>query len=307
VLGVFGRFYAGGSWWQYAQDMVAGLRFLGTQALVDRARVGVIGGSLGGYEAFYAAAYAPPEVQPRAVVAMFPPVDLGGEEAWAVTKAPGLATTQLRKDQFATFFDPYLRRAAVDVGGVGAAGDYRCFAPSYVVPRVTGEVLVPQDEWDLLVDPALATDLLARLGNHGHPLWYRHLTPPDVDALPLDHGLFDQLPPGTPSAIRSFETFAYAFLHGQLTTNPFYVPYDQTAMGTLLTRWRDQQRAGLPQPGAANRLAELADARVTLYELNTQAQTPGPEGVAGAVKAIWGATIPADQIQAYLRTQGLPP
>ncbi len=306
VLGVFGRFYAGGSWWQYAQAMVAGLRFLGTDARVDATRIGTIGGSLGGYESFYAAAFAPPGLHPKAVVAYTPPVDLAGEEDWVLDQGPSLAKTAERKKQFQVFFDPYLRRAAVDVGGIGKAGDYRCFAPSYVVPKVEGDVLVVQDDWDLLVAPALARSLLGRLGSRGHALWYLHDAPPNVDALPLDHGPFDELPQGARPAVLTRDTFAVAFLHLRIGRGAVYAPYHQPTLVAFLARLRDQSRAGIAQPGAAERLADLADPRVIFFEATTKATSPGPDSVATAVNAVWGTSLTAATVQAYLRTNGLP-
>ncbi len=307
VLGVFGRFYAGGSWWQYAQAMVAGLRFLGTDTRVDPTRIGTIGGSLGGYESFYAAAFAPPGLRPKAVVAYTPPVDLAGEEDWVLEQGPALAKTVARKKQFEVFFDPYLRRAALDVGGIGKAGDYRCFAPSFVVPKVEGDVLVVQDDWDLLVAPSLARSLIARLGSRGHALWYLHNAPPDVDALPLDHGPFDELPQGAPAAVLSRDTFAMAFLHLRIGRGVVYAPYHQATLVAFLTRLRDQTRAGIGQPGAAERLADLADPRVVFFEATTKATSPGPDSVAAAVNAVWGVSLGPAAVQSYLRTNGLPP
>jgi hypothetical protein len=305
VLGVYGRFYAGESWWAYAQDMVAGLRFLGTSPDVDRQRVGVFGGSLGGYEAFYAAAYAPPEVQPKALVPMYPPVDLAAEVDWATRVAPGLAQTQARRDQLAAFFDPYLRRMVVDTGGLPeAGGDFRCFALGRVVPRVSGEVLVVQDDWDLLVGPANTRALLAALGGQGNPIWYLHPDPPDVDALPLGHGPFD-----SSTSFPTYETFAAAFLLTRLGPGPsLVVPYQGDVMQALLQqRWRDQSRAGLQQPGAADRLADLADPRVTLYELASGQTVNGAQGVSAVLQSVWGVAVPADQAASWLRTHGLPP
>lgn len=303
VLGVFGRFYAGGSWWGYAQDMVAGMRYLGTRSDVDPKRIGVYGGSLGGYEAFYAAAYAPKSVAPRAVVPMYAPADLEGEMTWALQTAPGLAKTQARKDAFAHFFDPYIRRAEVDTGGPPGKGDFSCFDPATLSPRLTGSVLLVQDTWDLLVDPSLAKALLGDLGTHGQILWYRHETPPDVDTLPLGHGPFDGM-----SGYPSYETFAVAFLLEHLgRTGTLVVPDQATVLSALLTRWRDQSRAGVAQPGAAARLASLADPGVTLYDVSNGQETAGDQAVSAGLAAVWGVTVPASQVAAWLRTHGLPP
>ena len=51
TLLVYGRFYAGGDVRDDVADMAAGMWFLAEQANVDRARVGVFGGSWGGYMA----------------------------------------------------------------------------------------------------------------------------------------------------------------------------------------------------------------------------------------------------------------
>lgn len=307
VLAVFGRFYAGGSFFQYAQAMVAGLRFLGTDARVDTEAIGVIGGSLGGYESFYAAAYAPAAVAPKAVVAEFPPVDLEREVAWLTVKEPARAKTSKRKDEIRLFADPYLRRAAVDTGDRGAGGDYRCFSPDFVVPRVKGDVLVTVDDWDLLVDPELAPPLLEKLGSKGHGLFYRHTSAPDVDALQLDHGPFDQLPSKASSPLPSRITFSTVFLHLRIGKGVVYAPFDAATMQAFLERLRDQSRAGITQPGAAERLAELADARVQFFDVATGKTAPGPDSVSTAVAAVWGVQIPANEIQTYLRKTGLPP
>jgi hypothetical protein len=172
---------------------------------------------------------------------------------------------------------------------------------------VKGDVLVTVDDWDLLVDPELAPPLLEKLGSKGHGLFYRHTSAPDVDALPLDHGPFDQLPSKASSPLPSRITFSTVFLHLRIGKGVVYAPFDAATMQAFLERLRDQSRAGITQPGAAERLAELADARVQFFDVATGKTAPGPDSVSTAVAAVWGVQIPANEIQTYLRKTGLPP
>jgi hypothetical protein len=305
VLGVFGRFYAGGSWYSYVRAMVAGLRFLQSQSTVDPTRVAISGGSFGGFLSFYAAAFAPEGIAPRAVVSFFPPVDLREQVRFSQVIAPAMARTPERRAMFATFIAPYLRRAVPDVGPIEAA-DYRCFAPEYIVPKVRGEVFVAWDDWDMLVPPSVSESLVRQLGPRGHAHPYRHATPPDFEALPLDHGPFDRVG-GADAPFSSFEMFSYAFVHLRISDGPVLVPIHAPTLDALLTRWHDEQRAGQREPAYAQRLAELADDRVMLFNLQTGAQTAAAPYLSEAIARVWGVTIPADTLQSQLRAQGLPP
>jgi dipeptidyl aminopeptidase/acylaminoacyl peptidase len=51
------------------EDMKAGMWFVADQSDVDKTRIGVYGGSWGGFEALYATAYADPRARPLVTVA----------------------------------------------------------------------------------------------------------------------------------------------------------------------------------------------------------------------------------------------
>ncbi len=60
VLVVFGRFYAGGSVRDDVADMAAGMWLAAELPSTDRTRIGLWGGSWGGFEALFAAQQASP-------------------------------------------------------------------------------------------------------------------------------------------------------------------------------------------------------------------------------------------------------
>ncbi|MFO0559735.1 MAG: alpha/beta hydrolase fold domain-containing protein [Polyangiales bacterium] len=303
VLGVFARFYAGGSWYSYVRAMVAGLRFLGAQPDVAPERIAVVGGSFGGFLSLYAAAYAPIGARPRAVVSLYPPADLQEQVRFSQVTAPGGARSQQRRDQFAAFFAPYLRRAEADTGPITAAVD-PCFSADYIAAKVASDVFVAWDDWDMLVAPSISEGLVRRLQTRGHAMPYRHSTPPDFETLALDHGPFDRVS-GEVGAY-SFDTFAWAFTHLRISDGAVLVPIHPPTFERLLVRWRDELRAGRVEPAYALRLAELTDARVTLFDLTNNTRSAAASYLSRAIAQVWGVTIAPESLQSLLRAQGLP-
>lgn len=304
VLGVFGRFYAGGSWYSYVRAMVAGLRFLGAQRSIDRTRVAITGGSFGGFLSFYAAAFAPSGVEPRAVVALFPPVDLQEQLRFSLVDQPAGARSDARRREIAAFIAPYLRRAVPDTGPI-ERGDFRCFSYDYIVPKVRGDVFVAWDDWDMLVSPSISATLAQRLGARASAHPYRHASAPDYETLAMDHGPFDRVSVADPP-VYSYDVFASAFVHLRISDGPVLVPVHVPTFEALLTRWRDEQRAGREDPAYAQRLAELADDRVALFDLQTGDRPAANAALSAMIARVWGVTIAPASLQAQLRAQGLP-
>ena len=152
VLHVFGRFYAGGDIWNDVQDMVAGLRFLEQNEEVDKSHVATFGGSWGGFEALYAAAYAPETIVPVAAVPLAPPSNFTRMVAH-ILDTPAQLPNPVTAAMFTDFFDPYLRRITAATGGLpGEAGaDFSRFSLATLTQRLTTPTLIPHDDWDTLV------------------------------------------------------------------------------------------------------------------------------------------------------------
>ncbi len=66
--------------------MAAGMWFAAEQPQVDRTRVGIWGGSWGGFEALFAAQQADARARPRAVAALYPPSDFADWVGHALTR-----------------------------------------------------------------------------------------------------------------------------------------------------------------------------------------------------------------------------
>jgi dienelactone hydrolase len=293
TLLIYGRFYAGGDVRDDIADMAAGMAFLAEQPAIDRARVGVFGGSWGGFEALYAAAHADPRLPAMVVSAMYPPTDFAGMYAHATTRT-GAARA---------FMTPYVRRIVAATGGPPGTGDYRGLGAADLCAGLPPATLLLHDEHDNLV-PIAQSQAVARGCGAALVTWPRTGA---IDPAAVSHGplLTDEPSP------QSVYTYATAFLHLRLAPPDQQVVIDvvhATALRTHLGLVRAAQQAGHDVAAVAPRLRDLADRRLYLLDLGATMPSvrAGAEVTADAVNAVWGTSYTAATIDAALAT-GLPP
>lgn len=301
VLSVYGRFYAGGSIQNDVDDMVAGLEFLAREPGVDTSRIGIFGGSWGGFEAVYGAAYAPANAVPRVGVALYPLTDFASEVDFVTRVMPARYMQPASVTANQAFFEPYLRRIEATTGGLpDAGGDFSKFDVNAISSRLTTPFLFVHDTHDTLVDVEQTNRLISAKPQLISGLYFRHATPPNWDMELTNHG----------SAVAMYGGGALPFVLARLLKSLhdgplIYVPFDASFL-TFLQFARDQQRAGADYAELAARLRELIDTRIVLVNVVDGAQYPGPDGVALAVNLVWGTQHTAATIDAALAT-GLPP
>ncbi len=293
TLLVYGRFYAGGDVRDDVADMAAGMAFLAAQPAIDRARVGVFGGSWGGFEALYAAANADPTLPATVVAAMFPPTDFAGMYAHATTR------TGAARD----FMTPYVRRIVAATGGPPGAGDFGGLRADDLCAGLPPDTLLLHDEHDNLVPIAQSQAVAAGCGA-ALLTWPRAGT---IDPALVSHGpvLTDEASP------QSIYTYATTYLHLRLAPPGQAVVIDIVHAGSLRTHLglvRAAQRAGRDVTAVAPRLRDLADPRLYLLDLGAMMPSlrAGAELTAEAVNAVWGTHFTAATIGPALAS-GLPP
>lgn len=298
VLFLYGRFYAGGDVQNDIDDTAVGFDFLGQSSQVDRARIGILGASWGGFEALYGAAAARPDVRPSAGVALAPLSDFMTERAYITQVLPGRYTQASSRSASASFFDPYLRRLAATTRRAGFAG----LTAADLASQLQTPFLLIHEDWDTLVSFEQSLTLVALAPERFAPLWLLHAGPPSPwDQALNTHGpLFQQL-------YASTLTFAWSFLLTRLSDpgQSVLVPWDAPSFRQLLQLMHDRQAEGKDVRFFAHRLLELTDSRVRTYELSTQIITGGASTVAAEVNAVWGTRLSASTIAAAL-DGGLP-
>ncbi len=302
VLSVYGRFYAGGSIRDDVDDMTTGLEFLAHEPGVDTSRIAIFGGSWGGFEALYGAAYAPAAATPKVAVALYPPSDFAAEAHFALQTMPSRYMQPASLAACDAFFAPYLRRIVATTGGLpDAGGDFTGFDLASVTQRLRTPTLVVHDDYDTLVDVHQSELLTAAAPSLVSAVYLRHSQAANWDALLNQHGPEfggfggnGMLPFVVVRVLRAVSVSQY-----------IYVPYNDD-FGTLLTWARDQTRAGAPHHEVAARLRELIAPNVIMFNATNSTVAAGGDFVATAVNAVWGTSYTAANIDAAL-ANGLPP
>ncbi len=304
VLAVFGRFYAGGDIQNDRDDMHAGMRFLAQAPGVDRSRIGVFGGSWGGFEALYTAADAPAEVRPKVGVALYPLSDFARQFDYLFSVLPSRVTNPAVLGQYSAFFEPYLRRIIATTGGLpGAPGtDYSRWTREHLASTLRVPFLVIHEDWDTLVPVEQTRTLATQVGPSLSTLYFEHLAAPDWNTLPQAHG---------PLVGQHAHTVGTLYLGHLLTTlgrsdRFLFVPCLESSLVPWLWEVRVLQWYGRDVSAVAPRLRELADPRVVLFEVTTGGVIFGADWVAAAVNAYWGTQYTSANIRDAL-AGGLPP
>lgn len=279
VLMVFGRFYAGGSVRDDVADMAAGMWLAAELPSTDRARIGLWGGSWGGFEALFAAQQADPRARPHVVSALYPPSDIADAVDHIRTRT-GTAFTALQ---------PHLRRVYAATGGPPAqpGSDYRGLRAGDLCASLPAETLTLHDELDNLVAVGQSQEL-AQLCGASALYWPRTGA---LDPSVPDHGplLAEPLFP-------SVTTYSLLYLHLRLMppAQPFlFEIYSKSALRMHLQLIRAAELAGRDIGYVVPRVMDFTDPRVYLFDPTTCGATTGclvergSDVIGGLINEIW--------------------
>ena len=277
TLSIFGRFYAGGGPEDDIADMLVGLAYLGERDDVDPARIGVVGGSWGGFEAVYLTARAPAALRPRLTLALYPLTDFEAE--WRFTDALA-ALEGPRRDEYVAFFEPYRRRIAADTGGGPPEGDFSGLGHADLALDVP--ILTAHDAEDTLVPFSMAEDFAAAFDVT--PLTFRQPEPADPAVLPPSHG----------ASMAEHALSVYTVLLGRFLAEllppdePVLLAGDGPAFAAMLGQLRAQADRGQPLDALPELLAALLAERVSVFDTSTGMLVPGARFVSDGFNAAWG-------------------
>jgi hypothetical protein len=300
TLLLYGRFYAGGDVQNDIDDMTLGFEFLAQSPLVDRTRIGIFGGSWGGFEALYGAAYAREDMRPKVGVGLSPLSDFQREEDFVTRELPMLYTRAENDSAAALFFEPYLRRMHATTS---RRNGYDGLRAQDLAARIKSPFLLVHEDWDTLVSFDQSTKLVELAPSVFKPLWILHGAPPSSwDTVVNGHG-----PLLTQFAQLASYTFVTAFLLTQLGDpgQPLYAAWDTASMRRLFAHVHTLQRAGVNVGFFAQRLVELTDPRLIAFDFTSGASLGAAAAVARELNLEWKTSYTPENVAANL-AGGLP-
>jgi len=310
VLFVYGRYYAGGDINNDIEDMIAGLRFLGTQSNVDSTKIGITGKSWGGFEALYAALYAPDNVKPAVVVPVYPVIDFSRFTSFIDSELPALISNTVL-EQYNQFYDPFLRRMHAHLGQKPTT-NYTGYTINDLSARLTMPMLIPHDDDDDDADtilPAQNSHQLVSDNALAEGFWYTRSKPGTVpwETVITSHGKINNT-----IVSSAYETFTSQFMMKRLanTEDSIVLVYGQQDMLQFFNTIKTYQMTGLSVSWLTPRLIELCDSRVQMYDLtpepNKQNVISGALFVAQWLNLVWNRNLTDLDVEQFLLTNGLP-
>lgn len=291
VVHVYARFYAGGSLEDDIVDASAGYYFaLSRAGEIDVSRVGSFGGSWGGMMALFGATRAPESVNIRSVVPVSPPSDFVDLYDWISVRGPAVYPSP---ENFAAFAGPYRRRilAATGAGPRARPDAWTRYRPEAVCAALRAPVLVPHDEWDVLIPFGETLALAAECPEHVSGVYWPRQGTIDYAAVGLDHGLFGR-EPVYPMA------FAFAVLEIvralRDSPSPALTIAHLGALESYLDLLRIEQIAGGDVGYAIEPLEGLCDPRTRCLDPSDGSIVEGAALLSSALNAVYSTkTTPA--------------
>ncbi len=297
---VFGRYYAGEDIAATARVMQAALRYAAARPDVDRARVGITGGSWGGFMTIYGASLAPPEIRPAAAD-LAGPVDFESMIRYTREEMPALAPPE-NVPAFSAFFEPYERRIQAGRGKFGGSPDsWTGFTTQDVCMGLYGNTLVLHDDWDTLVPFSQSYGLHTSCPGVDGVFW-THDAPIDWATASLNHG-----PASLETPLSTMLTFAYGYLLARLVPPgaPRYFAWTRSHMRDYLARIRQREQRGEDVRTVFALLREWISPSsfVADFEANPVTMTLADEALANLLSDVWGESIAPDAVDSWLASR----
>lgn len=163
VLIVYGRYYSGTDVSGDVQAVLDGYRFLNTQTIADKTKIGIYSGSWGGVGVLYgskaAAAYS---LKPKAISLAYPVSDLKALQTY-MDSIPTLTSNVTARGAYVAFYDPYERRLNKGTESlIGMATRYDKYSRSELA-SLDASLFIIHDDWDTLVPVSFTLDLFSTM------------------------------------------------------------------------------------------------------------------------------------------------
>jgi len=303
VLLTYGRFYAGGSVANDVEDILAGLRYLGTRDDVDTTRIGITGGSWGGFEALYGALEAPASVRPAVAAPAFPVTDFSLLEDFVRNDLPMLVSAPVL-DYYMNFYDPYLRRLHASTG---KPPSYTGYTFADLDPLVDIPMLIPHDDADTILPAQFSHQFQAGHKDLISGFWYTRSDTVPWQTVPVSHGDIDGA-----VVFQPYLTFTTTFMMLRLadTTQNVLIAFGEQDMQTFFDNIYTYQVQARDLSWLVPRLIDLTDSRIYMVDISPSGNlTPirGAQRVADWLNIRWGSSLTETDVQQFLINNGLPP
>lgn len=183
---VFGRFYVGGDLQNDIDDAKNGIRFLHSQALVDKTKIGLFGNSWGGMALLHGAAQLGATKMPKAISVLYPAADIKALNTLMQVTIPAAAPGN--SAGFTTFYEPYLRRINKSTEALaGQATRYDKYSLS-ALSGITSDLFVSHDAWDTIVPISVSNSLLSTVSSTSKIHFYQsHQSAVDYTTFSVGH------------------------------------------------------------------------------------------------------------------------
>jgi hypothetical protein len=279
VLAIYGRYYSGAHIKTGARDVVSGLKYLKTQALVDLDKVAIYGASWGGFTSLYGMASSEHNVTLAAAAFLYPMSDARQAYQFAYVHVPSICSNSTKLDEFYDFFDPYLRRINKSSEDIASDPDrYKNYSQEKLA-GITTPMFIAHDVWDTIVPKTMSDSLIALLPNsQSRHYFHMHTTSLDFNTADVGH---TQLSNETMDE-EGAHMWARLFIINKLKPSQTrYIDYLYTSITAQFQRTRQMKLAGQDTSFYTPLLKELCDSNITMKEGNSAApDMTGPEGLA---------------------------
>ncbi|MBN2725268.1 MAG: prolyl oligopeptidase family serine peptidase [Deltaproteobacteria bacterium] len=295
----FGRFYTGESIENDVDDMAVSLDFLGVHEYVDNTRIGIYGGSWGGFESLYGAANS--KIPPAAGVAYFPVSDFSEMVEHLITIPERVANAE-KVAEYENFFAPYLERIYLTTGGApGTEGaDYTGYNRQHLVDNITTPFMIWHEMHDTLVPFEQSVKLAEELPEYINPIWYYYDEDLDLETEPLGHGFFSD-------TIYSFQ-IAWIFTRLARENQTIYTIHDQEKFNEFMSYIHSLSARGFDNTFIIPVLKTYMDSRVMMFQGEGLPIFAASEVLTEAFNTIWclDPVISSAELEALFDSEILP-
>ena len=284
------RFYAARDDLSGPYEVISVIESLKTFSDIDSSRIGMFGGSRGGYLTAYALSRADRPLTIKAAVAAYPPIDFTSLEDYYFQYIPTVQPTD-KSQASQDFAIPYANRAYRSIGRTRSL-TWNAMSNSNTAGNLSTPLLLYGGTDDMMVpisQPINLYNSLKALGKQSNKYIYQNGPPlfATKSANEVGHGLLDATSP-----VKAFDILMENFLFSHIPSDVTSIPRRHPENGDLIAILSSYRQDIYAAPAEKSNLSDLIIqmANPKIYYTSSDSRIPsgnGPSAIAAAINYVW--------------------